>query len=103
MGYVHTSYQPTDYEAQMVAAKLMALADLDPEYQDYLKSDGPKWPDGPMDYDAWLSERERWNALNARYETEVEPHWPDAMTDALYVLQDHLIREMTQIETALGY
>ena len=94
-------YEPTEYEAMLIAAKWISIEDVDTDYQEYKRKN--RWDDEAT-YDGWLSMRRQWDELNAQYEREVEPHYRAyTMTPALERLQVELLNRMSQLETWLGY
>lgn len=103
MGTAHANYQPTEYEEMLIAAKWLSIEDVDTAYQEYVHGNSDA-----VRYNTWLSMRREWDELNARYGSEVEPHYSaysEITTIPFHIQQlgDQLLREMSDLEIMLGY
>lgn len=96
----HTYYQPTEYEAQLIAAGWVTADTLDPDYVAYARHN-----EG-MDYDAWLYHKRKWDALDAQYKAEIQPLYDREgyqLTRHEKCRAQELVKEMSWIEVLLGY
>lgn len=86
---------------EMVAAGWIPASDLDEDYQEHIKAHGE------IDYGDWKHMRSELGRLNALYEAEVAPYytreWNARIPDKVEKRGDNLMRQMVQIEAALGY
>lgn len=100
----HTYYQPNETEQSLIAAGIIKPEHVDEDYQQYCLW-ARSQSDGVMDYSSWQAAKQSWDELNAVYEREIEPVYKSGgeLTDTQSELENSLLRQMTQIETALGY
>lgn len=95
----HKYYQPTEYEEMMLAAGWLTMADLDDEYQEYVRKD-----DEPMSYDGWTNCKREWDLLNTTYELIIDPAFRyRELVDDERIAQKSLLDRMSWLECILGY
>lgn len=96
----HTYYQPSEAEQQFLAAGLVTLESLDPDYAEYVAKEPTS---EPCDYAGWVNLKLAWDALNAQYEAEFGAEFPVYVPEAVAQRARQLLRDMDYYETLLGY
>ncbi len=96
----HTYYQPNQAEDLLITAGWIKPEEVDSDYQQYAKTADPEFL---MDYAQWQTTKKLWDEFNDCYEREIDPFFPDEMTAEKEALSNSLLRQMTQLESALGY
>lgn len=105
---MHEYYEPNETEQMFIAAGWISEADVDLDYQDYLRNQGDEFT---MSYQSWLNTKRDLDELNATYEAEITPVYRncsmgedmDFLTPEFNRREQHLLKEMSYLEQALGY
>lgn len=101
MAQMNKCYEPTEYEAMLIAAGWISMGEIDPDYLAYLRSDIGRYE--TMSYQQWLNARQVWDQLNAEFEKH-DPlaNWNEwGANDAKKECQ-RLLKEMGWLESCLG-
>lgn len=97
----HSYYQPSEYEQMLIAAGWVETGTLDPDYLKYQHV-----VIMPCDYNNWQNMRREWDALEQRYDNEIEPLYGKNNKLPSYALEElerELLDRMAWLEELLGY
>lgn len=103
-------YVPSEYEEMLLVAGWITLEDVDDQYIEYRKratryAYGNVYNDHLMSHYDWTTMLLRKRKLDTRYMMEVEPYYQNnwEVPEHIQKLHHKLIREISEIETVLGY
>lgn len=94
-------YEPTEYEAMLIAAGWVEIERLDPVYMEYTRR-----VDDAMGYQEWIDTYDELIALGETYDREIEPHYKSSpygwLPYDVEQRQKQLLKEMSWLECVLG-